>query len=87
MCLMSRPRSRKFRTAVVVSLLVVAALGSNAAPGDEPLPGLAEATEGLTRMPGLLDVWLDEKGGKVWLELPSPLGSNCTAVSITSHIF
>jgi len=36
------------------------------------LPTVAEATAELEKRPGLLDLWVDGEGGKVWLELPPP---------------
>lgn len=36
----------------------------------KPLPAIAEKTEGMERRSGLLDFFVDSRGGKLWLALP-----------------
>lgn len=40
--------------------------------GDEGLPTVSRKTAGLERRDGLLPLWIDRRGGKVWLEVPAP---------------
>lgn len=55
---------------MIASLLLLAVLQS--APDGEPPPSVAERTAGLERRAGLLELFVDRRGGRVWLALPPP---------------
>lgn len=54
---------------LTLSLLAAAAGPAFAAEG---LPTVAETVAGLEERPGLLDLYVDAPGGKLWLRLPAP---------------
>src|SRR5579864_5329241 len=45
-----------------------------AGAGHGPLPTIAAQVAGMERRPGLLDLYLDRRHGKVWLRVPPPSG-------------
>ncbi|HEY0781572.1 MAG TPA: zinc-dependent metalloprotease, partial [Thermoanaerobaculia bacterium] len=61
---------------LLLALLGVAALAAPARADSKPasLKTIAEATAGLEKKPGLLDLYLDAQKGKVWLAVPAASG-------------
>jgi len=62
---------------IVASLVLISTtcpgFGAANSPAEEDrLPTVKEATRGLERRPGLLDIHVDQARGRVWLELPPP---------------
>ncbi|HYL06381.1 MAG TPA: zinc-dependent metalloprotease, partial [Thermoanaerobaculia bacterium] len=51
-----------------------AAPGAASRSGQGPLPTIAAQVAGMERRPGLLDLYLDRRHGKVWLRVPPPGG-------------
>ena len=45
-----------------------------AVAGQKPLPTVAAQTAGMERRPGLLDLYLDRRHGKIWLRVPPASG-------------
>lgn len=64
--------------ALVAALVCPAGLAAQTGGEAEPeasrngLPTVAEKTAGLERRDGLLPLWIDRLGGKIWLEVPAP---------------
>jgi hypothetical protein len=50
------------------------AAAAGAVPGQGPLPTIAVQVAGMERRPGLLDLYLDRRRGKLWLRVPPPSG-------------
>ncbi len=82
-----RPRAvyRLFPSMVVSAVMLALA----AAPADarkkppeppvpEDLPGIAEKTAGFEARKGFFTFYVDERGGRIWLEVPPPTGERGT---------
>ncbi|HUP42939.1 MAG TPA: zinc-dependent metalloprotease, partial [Thermoanaerobaculia bacterium] len=65
--------ARRLAPALLAALLCPAGLLAQADEAkDGGLPTVAAKTAGLERRDGLLPLWIDRLGGKVWLEVPAP---------------
>ena len=76
----------QLRATVLVAVLVVVGFATPSTAGeprepDRPLPTVAEHAAGMERLPGLVDLYLDRRRGKVFLLVPPP-GERGTIASL-----